>query len=94
MATDIENHFYVSGLFAAGGFFVWLRKQGGGDTVRYIAVERGAVLGRLLRYDWRTGHAGSSVYAMSKAAVASMVQNIALDLAPRRHGLPGRHLAT
>ncbi|CAM8676731.1 SDR family oxidoreductase [Leclercia sp. M-A074-M] len=32
----------------------------------------------------RTGHAGSSVYAMSKAAVASMVQNIALDLAPRR----------
>lgn len=32
----------------------------------------------------RTGHAGSSVYAMSKAAVASMVQNLALDLAPRR----------
>lgn len=31
----------------------------------------------------RTGHAGSSVYAMSKAAVASMVQNLALDLAPR-----------
>ncbi|HCI6265083.1 TPA: SDR family oxidoreductase [Klebsiella quasipneumoniae subsp. quasipneumoniae] len=32
----------------------------------------------------RTGHVGSSVYAMSKAAVASMVQNLALDLAPRR----------
>jgi 3-oxoacyl-[acyl-carrier protein] reductase len=32
----------------------------------------------------RTGHAGSSVYAMSKAAVAAMVQNLALDLAPRR----------
>lgn len=31
----------------------------------------------------RTGHAGSSVYAMSKAAVAAMVQNLALDLAPR-----------
>jgi 3-oxoacyl-[acyl-carrier protein] reductase len=31
----------------------------------------------------RTGHQGSSVYAMTKAAVASMVQNIALDLAPR-----------
>lgn len=31
----------------------------------------------------RTRHAGSSVYAMSKAAVASMVQNLALDLAPR-----------
>lgn len=32
----------------------------------------------------RTGHAGSSVYAMSKAAVAAMVQNLALDLASRR----------
>lgn len=32
----------------------------------------------------RTGHAGSSVYAMSKAAVAAMVQNLALDLAPRQ----------
>lgn len=32
----------------------------------------------------RTGHAGSSVYAMSKAAVATMVQNLALDLAPRQ----------
>ncbi|WP_261396333.1 3-oxoacyl-ACP reductase family protein [Enterobacter bugandensis] len=32
----------------------------------------------------RTGHAGSSVYAMSKAAVAAMVQNLALDLAPKR----------
>jgi 3-oxoacyl-[acyl-carrier protein] reductase len=32
----------------------------------------------------RTGHVGSSVYAMSKAAVAAMVQNLALDLAPRR----------
>lgn len=32
----------------------------------------------------RTGRAGSSVYAMTKAAVATMVQNVALDLAPRR----------
>ena len=32
----------------------------------------------------RTGHAGRSVYAMSKAAVAAMVQNLALDLAPKR----------
>lgn len=32
----------------------------------------------------RTGVPGSSVYAMSKAAVASMVKGIALDLAPRR----------
>jgi len=32
----------------------------------------------------RTGHKGSSVYAMSKAAVAAMVQNLALDLAPWR----------
>lgn len=31
----------------------------------------------------RTGSPGSSVYAMTKAAVASMVQNLALDLAPR-----------
>lgn len=36
MATDTGDHFYVSGLFAAGSFFVWLRKQGGVDTVRYI----------------------------------------------------------
>ncbi len=42
MATDTENHFYVSGLFAAGGFFVWLRKQGVADTVRYIPRKRGA----------------------------------------------------
>ena len=32
----------------------------------------------------RSGHVGSSVYAMSKAAVATMVQNLALDLAPRQ----------
>ncbi len=32
----------------------------------------------------RTGHRGASVYAMTKAAVASMVQNVALDLAPRQ----------
>ncbi len=32
----------------------------------------------------RTGHRGTSVYAMTKAAVASMVQNVALDLAARR----------
>lgn len=32
----------------------------------------------------RTGFPGTSVYAMSKAAVAAMVQNLALDLAPRR----------
>jgi len=32
----------------------------------------------------RTGSGGGSVYAMSKAAVAAMVQSIALDLAPRR----------
>jgi 3-oxoacyl-[acyl-carrier protein] reductase len=31
----------------------------------------------------RTGFPGSSVYAMTKAAVASMVSGIALDLAPR-----------
>jgi len=31
----------------------------------------------------RTGSPGSSVYAMTKAAVAAMVQNLALDLAPR-----------
>ena len=31
----------------------------------------------------RTGTPGSSVYAMTKAAVASMAQNLALDLAPR-----------
>lgn len=43
MATDTENHFYVSGLFAAGGFFVWLRKQGGVDTVRYIPRMHGAI---------------------------------------------------
>ncbi|WP_350223595.1 SDR family oxidoreductase [Leclercia adecarboxylata] len=41
------------------------------DTVRYIPRMRGAV-------------SAGSVYAMSKAAVASMVQNLALDLAPRR----------
>ena len=43
MATDTENHFCVSGLFAAGAFFVWLRKQGGVDTVRYIPGKREAV---------------------------------------------------
>jgi 3-oxoacyl-[acyl-carrier protein] reductase len=32
----------------------------------------------------RTGMAGNTVYAMTKAAVAAMVQNLALDLAPRR----------
>jgi 3-oxoacyl-[acyl-carrier protein] reductase len=32
----------------------------------------------------RTGTPGGSVYAMTKAAVASMVKGIALDLAPRR----------
>jgi 3-oxoacyl-[acyl-carrier protein] reductase len=32
----------------------------------------------------RTGFPGSSVYAMTKAAVAAMVKGIALDLAPRR----------
>ncbi|MDB6065530.1 MAG: oxidoreductase [Pedosphaera sp.] len=32
----------------------------------------------------RTGSPGSSVYSMSKAAVARMVKGIALDLAPRR----------
>jgi 3-oxoacyl-[acyl-carrier protein] reductase len=32
----------------------------------------------------RTGSRGSSVYAMAKAAVATMVEGIALDLAPRR----------
>ena len=32
----------------------------------------------------RTGFAGSSVYAMTKAAVATMVKGIAIDLAPRR----------
>jgi len=32
----------------------------------------------------RTGSAGGSAYAMSKAAVASMVKGAALDLAPRR----------
>jgi 3-oxoacyl-[acyl-carrier protein] reductase len=31
----------------------------------------------------RSGHAGSSVYAMTKAAVAVMVKGIAVDLAPR-----------
>ena len=31
----------------------------------------------------RTGFAGSSVYSMTKAAVATMVKGIALDLAPR-----------
>jgi len=43
VTTGTENHFYVSGLFAVGGFFVWLRKQGGGDTVRYIPRMRRAV---------------------------------------------------
>lgn len=43
MATDTENHFYVSGLFALGGFFVWLRKQEGVDTVRYIPRKRGGI---------------------------------------------------
>lgn len=32
----------------------------------------------------RTGSRGSSVYAMTKAAVAAMVKGVALDLAPRR----------
>jgi 3-oxoacyl-[acyl-carrier protein] reductase len=32
----------------------------------------------------RTGSQGSSVYAMTKAAVAALVKGIALDLAPRR----------
>jgi 3-oxoacyl-[acyl-carrier protein] reductase len=32
----------------------------------------------------RTGSAGGSAYAMSKAAVASMVKGAALDLAPRQ----------
>jgi len=32
----------------------------------------------------RTGSPGSSVYAMTKAAVAAMVSGAALDLAPRR----------
>ena len=32
----------------------------------------------------RTGFPGSSVYAMTKAAVATMVKGIALDLAPRK----------
>ncbi|MDM0015810.1 SDR family oxidoreductase [Variovorax sp. J22P168] len=32
----------------------------------------------------RTGSVGSSVYAMTKAAVAALVKGVALDLAPRR----------
>ena len=32
----------------------------------------------------RSGVVGSSVYAMSKAAVATLVRELALDLAPRR----------
>jgi 3-oxoacyl-[acyl-carrier protein] reductase len=32
----------------------------------------------------RTGSQGSSVYAMTKAALATMVKGIALDLAPRQ----------
>jgi len=43
VTTGTENHFYVSGLFAVGGFFVWLRKQGGVDTVRYIPRMRRVV---------------------------------------------------
>lgn len=31
-----------------------------------------------------TGHAGSSVYQLTKAAVASLVKGVALDVAPRR----------
>jgi 3-oxoacyl-[acyl-carrier protein] reductase len=32
----------------------------------------------------RTGHRGTSVYQMTKGAVAAMVKGVALDLAPRR----------
>ena len=32
----------------------------------------------------RTGHAGSSIYQVTKAAVAGLVKGLALDLAPRQ----------
>lgn len=51
MATDTENHFYVSGLFAVDGFFVWLRKQEGVDTVRYIPRKRGGIFAGSLTID-------------------------------------------
>ena len=62
----------VRGVFLAIQAAVKTMKEGG----RIITIGSNTAV--------RTGHAGSSVYAMSKAAVASMVQNLALDLAPRR----------
>lgn len=46
------------------------------DGCRIITIGSSTAIG--------TGSAGSSVYAMTKAAVAAMAKGVALDLAPRR----------
>ena len=62
----------VRGVFAALHFAVPHMKDGG----RIITIGSNTAI--------RTGFPGSSVYSMTKAAVAVLVRGVAIDLAPRR----------
>ena len=62
----------VRGVFAALHFAAPRMRDGG----RIITIGSNTAT--------RTGFAGSSIYSMTKAAVAVMVRGVAIDLAPRR----------
>lgn len=62
----------VRGVFAALHFAAPRMEDGG----RIITIGSNTAI--------RTGFAGSSVYSMTKAAVAALVRGVAIDLAPRR----------
>ncbi|MET0519403.1 MAG: SDR family oxidoreductase [Burkholderiaceae bacterium] len=68
---DLSLNVNVRGVFLAIQAAVAQLRDGG----RVITIGSNTAI--------RTGSPGSSVYAMTKAAVAAMVQNLALDLAPR-----------
>ncbi|MGN7876430.1 SDR family NAD(P)-dependent oxidoreductase [Roseateles sp. 22389] len=68
---DLSLNVNVRGVFLAIQAAVAQMREGG----RVITIGSNTAI--------RTGTPGSSVYAMTKAAVASMAQNLALDLAPR-----------
>lgn len=69
---DLSLDVNVRGVFVAIQASVARMRNGG----RVITIGSNTAI--------RTGTQGGSVYAMTKAAVASMVKGIALDLAPRR----------
>ncbi|PIM51603.1 oxidoreductase [Roseateles chitinivorans] len=68
---DLSLNVNVRGVFLAIQAAVAQMRDGG----RVITIGSNTAI--------RTGAPGTSVYAMTKAAVASMAQNLALDLAPR-----------